>query len=377
MCDFKPVYAAAWDAAAAGPRLSLTANLAFPAAERWEVESQAAAKGCRRRGMIPLPMAWYDDNAELLAPRYEALPARELRAWLAHLLPQAPAIVLDIGAGTGRDAAAFAEDGYDVVAVEPSSGMRAVGERLHNHARLRWMANSLPSLQAVLRTGLSADVVILNGVWQHVSPSDRARAFRKLVTVLKPSGLLAITLRHGPNDGRGAHEVSADEIEALARDHGMQVAVRVSAADFLGRPDVNWTQIALRLPDDGTGALPLLRHAILIDQKSSTYKLGLLRSLCRAADGAAGLAEEDGDGHVSLPLGLVALNWLRLYLPLTAADLPQSPTNTSGASRLGLPAPAGRPWRRVLLQFAACVWAPPSDRPKDPLFGVRSERRPT
>jgi hypothetical protein len=31
----------------------------------------------------------------------------------------------------------------------------------------------------------------------------------------------------------------------------------------------------VRLPDDGSGALPLLRHIILNDDKSSTYKLAL------------------------------------------------------------------------------------------------------
>jgi len=49
---------------------------------------------------------------------------------------------------------------------------------------------------------------------------------------------------------------------------------------------VNWTQLTVRLPDDGSGALPLLRHIILNDDKSSTYKLALLRVLCRIADGA-------------------------------------------------------------------------------------------
>ena len=43
------------------------------------------------------------------------------------LLPDAPGTVLDIGAGSGRDAAWFSAQGYDVIAVEPSSGMRSRG----------------------------------------------------------------------------------------------------------------------------------------------------------------------------------------------------------------------------------------------------------
>ncbi len=38
---------------------------------------------------------------------------------------------------------------------------------------------------------------------------------------------------------------------------------------------------------------------------------------------------------MALPLGLVGLAWLRLYLPLIAADLPQSAGNTRGPDRLG------------------------------------------
>jgi hypothetical protein len=45
------------------------------------------------------------------------------------------------------------------------------------------------------------------------------------------------------------------------------------------------------------------------DDKSSTYKLGMLRMLCRIADGWAGMARDVEDGHVAIPLGLVALTW--------------------------------------------------------------------
>ena len=94
--------------------------------------------------------------------------------------------------------------------------------------------------------------------------------------------------------------------------------------------------MALRLPDDGTGALPLLRHLILNDSKSSTYKLALLRTLCRIADGSSGLVRDGADdGHVVVPLGLVALVWLRLFLPLLRRDLPQSAQNTRGGHALG------------------------------------------
>ena len=289
-------------------------------------------------------VSWYDANASRLAATYEAVPPTPTREWLAHLLPVPPALVVDVGAGTGRDAGAFAAAGYDVVAVEPSPGMRAEAERRHASPRIRWLPDSLPGLAATSRLGLAADVVSLSAVWQHVAPPDRPRAFRKLVGLLRSGGLLALTLRQGPDDGRGGHPVSLAEVEALARGHGMPVLRAMGAADRQGRPGVSWTSVVLRLPDDGTGALPLLRHLILADAKSATYKLGLLRVLCRAADGAAGLAEDDGDDHVRLPLGLVALYWLRLYLPLTAADLPQAPGNWQGAEGLGF---AGPGWRAL------------------------------
>ena len=153
-------------------------------------------------------------------------------------------------------------------------------------------------------------------------------AFRKVAALVRSGGLLAISLRSGPSPaGSEMHPVSLEEIEHLARNCGFAVEKVQHAADQQGRVDVSWTSVALRLPDDGTGALPLLRHVILNDQKSATYKLGLLRALCRAADGSAGMVQDTGDEFLRVPLGLVALNWLRLYLPLIRESLPQTPTN--------------------------------------------------
>ena len=281
-------------------------------------------------------IAWYDANAASTSARFEAHGAGELNGWLTDLLPPSPAVVMDIGAGSGRDAAWLAALGHEVLAIEPSAAMRAEAARRHPESPIRWLDDRLPDLTGPIRAGLSADAILLSAVWMHVRPADRARAFRKLVSLLRPGGLLAISLREGPEDPeRGMYPVNLPEIERLAADHGLAMVRVHRQPDREGRPGLFWTCVALRLPDDGTGALPLLRHVILHDDKVSTYKLGLLRSLCRIADGAAGMARESEDGHVALPLGLVGLTWLRLYLPLARHNLPQSPLNTRGGERLG------------------------------------------
>lgn len=60
------------------------------------------------------------------------------------------------------------------------------------------------------------------------------------------------------------------------------------------------------------------------------------------------MAHEIGDETVKLPLGIVALNWLRLYLPLVRAGLPQAPNNR-GPEGLGF----ARQGFRALLGGAA------------------------
>jgi protein-L-isoaspartate O-methyltransferase len=280
---------------------------------------------------------YYNDNASQLAATYESLAAARLHAWLKDSLPAAPACVLDIGAGSGRDAAWLASLGLDVVAVEPSAAMVREAQRIHRDPAIHWVeGDALPGLERTLRRGQAFDFILMSAVWIHVPPAEQRRAFRKIVSLLKPGGRVAITLRHGPAaPGQVVYDTSAADIEALCREHGAYVERRHDAVpDLGGRAGVSWTQIIIRLPDDGTGALPLLRQVILNDRKETTYKLALLRVLCRIAEGAAGLARPRGDDQVALPLGLVGLYWLRLFKPLLSAGFPQSADNI-GLSQLG------------------------------------------
>ena len=231
-----------------------------------------------------------DLEARDAAARYEAVDAGRVNRWLLDLLPNAKACILDVGSGSGRDAAWLAALGHDVLAIEPDPALRRENERHHPDGAYQLLTDSLPSLAATSRTGLSFDFILLNAVWMFVAPAQRERAFRKLVTLLKPGGAIALTLR-GPVDvGSGMHAASVGEIENLARRHGAYVDRTANAPDFLGRRHITWEQVLVRVPDDGTGALPLIRRIVLNDDKSSTYKLALIRTISRVAHSAPGVA---------------------------------------------------------------------------------------
>jgi SAM-dependent methyltransferase len=275
-------------------------------------------------------LSWYETNAHLVSQRHESLDPAIVHRWWLDQLPSAPVAILDIGAGTGRDAAWLAEKGHDVLAVEPVQAMMREGLRRRPNPRFRWIEDQLPSLDRVSRLGISFDLILLSAVWMHLRPVDRSRAFRKTIQLLKPGGQVVMTFRPPPNppaDSRGMYPASISEIEKLARDHAVSITTSTTE-DVPGLEGiVRWTRLVLRLPDDGTGALPLLRHIILNDTKSSTYKLALLRTLCRIADGYLGMVRETQEEFVEIPHGLVALFWIRQFKPLLDARYPQSPTN--------------------------------------------------
>ena len=283
-------------------------------------------------------------EASEAAARYEAVDADALNAWLRDLLPEERGCVLDVGAGSGRDAQWLTDFGHRVVAVEPDCAMRREAERLHPQRGFELLPDRLPKLVATGRTGLAFDLILLNAVWMFVAPGDRERSFRKLVTLLKPRGVIAFSLRCPVDRARGMYPVDREEIEGLARRHGAYVEAVSEVADLSGRAELSWLRVVVRLPDDGSGALPLVRRIVLNDNKSSTYKLGLLRAVCRVAHGAAGFARHADGRDVDVPLGLVALFWIRLYLPLLSGDLPQSPSNRRAFERIGF---AGAPLRAL------------------------------
>ncbi|TWG87538.1 methyltransferase family protein [Cupriavidus gilardii J11] len=193
--------------------------------------------------------AGYDTHASELARQYEQLRFEDVHRDVLHLMPSRPATVVDIGAGSGRDAAALARLGHTVVAVEPTDALRAEGERLHVDLPIQWRDDSLPALQALRKEGRRYDLMLLSAVWMHLDAGERAEGMAALAELLAPGGVAILSLRHGPvPEGRRMFDVSADETIALAARHGLQACHRGMRDDVLGRPDVRWSVVALRQP---------------------------------------------------------------------------------------------------------------------------------
>lgn len=187
-----------------------------------------------------------------LIARYEAFDPNELYASVLHLLPEKPARVADIGAGTGRDAAWFAQQGHDVLAVEPVNELREAGTTWHRDAKVRWLDDRLPGLEKAQTHG-PFELVTLCGVWQHIDDAARQIAMVSLGRMVSDGGLLVMSLRHGPGaPGRRVFPVSVSEtIEAAARS-GLILSCR-SEADSIQPGNramgVRWTWLAFKKKD--------------------------------------------------------------------------------------------------------------------------------
>ncbi|GEA09053.1 SAM-dependent methyltransferase [Alteromonas sp. KUL42] len=278
---------------------------------------------------------YYSTNAKALTEQYNSVSFESVhKDWLDEIPKEG--IVLDVGAGSGRDARYLAAKGLSVVAVEPALNIRELAQTYQVNSPIHWLSDTLPELSEVYKLQTKFDLILLSAVWMHIAPSLRERAFRKLSSLLKPNGRLVISLRHGQcQDERTMYAVSADELAQYASQFGLTYKLLSpdQAPDKLGRSDVSWQTVLLTLPDDGTGAFPLIRNIVVNDSKASTYKIGLLRTLLRIAEGHPGAVIEHTDEHVALPVGLVALYWLKLYKPLVDQFAMQQ--NSSNSKGLG------------------------------------------
>lgn len=99
----------------------------------------------------------------------------------------APAVIADIGSGTGILAEAFLVDGHEVIGIEPNRDMREAGERLlARYPRFRSIA---ATAETTTIPSATVDLVIAGQAFHWFNPVGARREWAR---ILKPRGWVAL-----------------------------------------------------------------------------------------------------------------------------------------------------------------------------------------
>ncbi|MDD3815628.1 MAG: methyltransferase domain-containing protein [Desulfocapsaceae bacterium] len=187
---------------------------------------------------------YYNHNAKQLFDKYQSLAPDKVHAsWLRHL-PQNPGLALDVGGGSGRDAAWLAKRGWEVIVVEPATVLLELGQKATRGYPVTWINDCLPSLAKLQMYQHSFSLILVSGVLMHLPYQQRLDSMEMLAGLMADNSLLVVSLRQGPDsEGRKFYQVPADEIVQFAEKKSLQAEVTNTLADVLERDGVTWQTI--------------------------------------------------------------------------------------------------------------------------------------
>ena len=199
--------------------------------------------------MLETALEGYAAVSDAWIERSEAIPAEQMLRPVLDLLPTLPGRAVDVGAGSGRDAAWLAQQGHRVVAIEPVERLRRAGIERHGALPIEWLDDRLPELTAV-PAGSKFDLLLVNGMWQHLDASQQRTAMRRLAELAHAGATLVVSLRHGPGAAtRPVHEIDTPGTIRNAQDAGFELIRERQAEswqDANRAAGVYWTWLALR-----------------------------------------------------------------------------------------------------------------------------------
>lgn len=195
---------------------------------------------------------YYDRDAGAFAARYDALRFEDVHKALLPFLPKPPAAILDVGAGSGRDARALVKMGYRVVAVDPVPRLRAGTP----NDGVEWVEDALPELRAIDPKATKFEFILCSAVLMLLQGEEAARSVTTMAKLLLPGGKLAISVRDR-NPGEPA-ELFHSHLPALVLDAAAQAGLHLcdsrTLPDVLGRAH-HWQSFVfeLRIPQPSGG----------------------------------------------------------------------------------------------------------------------------
>jgi SAM-dependent methyltransferase len=195
-----------------------------------------------------MSQGFYSENAASLCELYERADPVGVFPSVAAKFAAGGAYgqALDIGSGSGRDAAWLTRLGFLVTAIEPDAEMRERARALHPEVAL-WSAARLPNLEGFKVPFGWFSLMVSNGVFMHLRSPDRLRALRRLRPLLATDGEFHLNFRTvTPEDhAREMFDISIEEMREHAASAGFQMNDR-PLEDTLGRKNLVWYHCVLK-----------------------------------------------------------------------------------------------------------------------------------
>ena len=188
----------------------------------------------------------YNNESDALIAQYESKTFEEVHSFAVQFIPPTVSLVLDVGSGSGRDAAWFASKGHRVFAIDPARQLLHKAQQRHPWHNILWMEDSLPNLDKTKALCLNFDLIWLSAVWMHLPISDREEAFSNLGSMMSENAKIMISLRHGEHtNGRTMYRVSIDELERFSAQHGLEILRTENVTDSYKRDRVWWQTVMI------------------------------------------------------------------------------------------------------------------------------------
>lgn len=195
---------------------------------------------------------FYDANATSVAATYEQVEFAEVLRSLIPYFPESGRL-LEIGAGSGRDAVFWLNQGYDVTAIDGSQSM--VEESFTRHPQLigRLTRHVLP--YALPFEDRSFDIVLSMAMIMHLAQSDLPSVFSGISRVLRDRGVCAYSVNTARSglDARGRDDrgryftcLPAAEWAALHEGAGLETVQQWENEDVTGRAGIRWVTFVTR-----------------------------------------------------------------------------------------------------------------------------------
>ena len=169
-------------------------------------------------------------------------------------LPKGKQAILDVGCGSGRDSVFFANQGFDVTAIDGSQNLIDLAKETDN--RVNWQCMTFEEIDAQNWqnhfTGIWACASLL-----HVPFDDLTKLLSDLILCIKSDGILYASFKYGDSerekDGRFFCDINEQRWQFIGEqlDSAKPVMIWQTIDNRVDRQEIWWNVILLKLSNLG------------------------------------------------------------------------------------------------------------------------------